>query len=61
MPLGFIIGGWCGLAYSFFLSCGIEAVQYVFRLEYCELDDVLNNTIGAAIGVIIRARVIRWD
>ena len=50
VPLGFLIGGWQGIVVGIVLSCGIEAAQYIFRLGYCELDDVLNNTIGAGIG-----------
>mgnify|MGYP002626944651 CR=1 FL=1 len=50
IPLGFLIGGWKGLVAGFGLSCGIELVQYFGRLGYCEMDDVLNNTIGAGIG-----------
>lgn len=61
VPLGFLIGGWKGLVFGFCLSCGIEAIQYIGRLGYCELDDVLNNTIGAGIGaglnVLIRKSV----
>lgn len=51
IPLGFLIGGWKGILCGFILSCGIELTQYFCRLGYCELDDVLNNTIGSAIGV----------
>lgn len=54
VPLGFIIGGRKGVVIGFFLSCGIEVTQYFTRLGYCELDDVLNNTVGTLIGVIIR-------
>lgn len=54
VPLGFIIGGRKGVFIGFILSCGIEATQYFTRLGYCELDDVLNNTIGTVIGVGIR-------
>ena len=50
IPLGLLIGGWRGLLIGFCLSCGIEMVQYFGRLGYCELDDILNNTIGAGIG-----------
>lgn len=61
IPLGLLIGGWRGLLIGFCLSCGIEVVQYIGRLSYCELDDVLNNTIGAGIGagvnVLIRKSV----
>lgn len=53
IPFGFIIGGRKGVAIGFILSCGIETTQYLTRLGYCELDDVLNNTIGALIGSLI--------
>ena len=32
------------------LSVAIEAVQYFFRLGYCETDDVIMNTLGALVG-----------
>ena len=32
------------------LSAGIEAVQYVFNLGWCEIDDVICNVLGAAVG-----------
>lgn len=51
VPLGFLIGGWKGVLCGFVLSCGIELTQFVYQLGFCELDDVLNNTIGSAIGV----------
>ena len=54
VPLGFIIGGRKGVIVGFLLSCGIETVQYFARLGYCEIDDVLNNTIGACLGVGLR-------
>lgn len=53
VPLGLIIGGRKGVVIGFILSCGIEATQYFARLGYCEMDDVLNNTIGALIGAVI--------
>lgn len=54
VPLGLIIDGRKGVVICFSLSCAIEATQYFTRLGYCELDDILNNTIGALIGVGIR-------
>ena len=53
IPLGFLIGGKRGIIAGVLLSIGIELSQYIFRLGYCELDDVLNNTIGAAIGSLL--------
>ena len=53
IPLGFLLGGKRGVIAGLLLSIGIELTQYIFRLGYCELDDVLNNTIGAAIGSLL--------
>ena len=53
IPLGFLIGGKRGIIAGVLLSIGIESIQFIFRLGYCELDDVLNNTIGAAIGSLL--------
>lgn len=57
IPVGFLIGGWKGLVIGFALSCSIEAVQYFGRLGYCEVDDVVNNTIGTGIGAFLWSRV----
>ena len=53
IPLGFLIGGKRGIVAGALLSIGIELTQYIAVLGYCELDDVLNNTIGAAIGALL--------
>ena len=54
VPLGFLVGGWKGILVCFVISCGIETVQYFTRIGFCELDDVLNNTIGAVVGIFIK-------
>lgn len=59
IPLGFLIGGWKGLLICFVLSCGIEAVQYFGKLGYCEIDDLINNTIGAGIGIVFNRFIIQ--
>lgn len=53
IPLGFLIGGKRGIIAGVLLSIGIELTQYIAVLGYCELDDALNNTIGAAIGSLL--------
>ena len=53
IPLGFLIGGKRGIIAGVLLSIGIELTQYIAVLGYCELDDVLNNMIGAAIGALL--------
>ncbi len=35
------------------LSIIIELSQYIFSIGYAEVDDVINNTIGAALGILI--------
>lgn len=57
IPLGLFIGGWKGVAVGFLLSVSIETIQYIGRLGYCEIDDVINNTIGTGIGVWFHAAV----
>lgn len=54
VPLGVTIGGRKGVIAGLVLSCCIEAVQYFLCLGYCEVDDVMNNTIGACLGTGIR-------
>lgn len=53
IPLGLLLGRKQAIAIGLMLSAGIELTQFIFRLGYCELDDVLNNTIGAAIGSLL--------
>ena len=54
LPFGFVVGGRKGIIFGLILSCCIEFTQYVFCLGYCEMDDVLNNTLGASLGVGLR-------
>ena len=66
IPLGYIIGGWRSLIIGFVLSGLIEAVQYYAHIGYCEMDDIFNNTLGAGIGVGIKAGtdsmvLKKWD
>ena len=57
VPLGFLLGGWKVVLFGFLFSSGIEIIQYTGRLGYCELDDVLHNTIGAGIGALINVLI----
>lgn len=50
MPLGFVTGSKKGVLFGFLLSAAIEITQYIGILGYCEVDDVLNNTIGTVVG-----------
>ena len=39
------------ILFALVFSAGIEAVQYFFSLGRCEFDDVIMNTLGAALGI----------
>lgn len=53
VPLGFITESRKGVVLGFLLSAAIEITQYIGVLGYCEVDDVLNNTIGAVVGYLV--------
>ncbi len=55
LPLGILLGAcfrsWKAVLVGVLLSACIEIIQYVGMLGYCEADDMLNNTIGTALGL----------
>ena len=46
---------------SFIVSVIIEVTQLVLEIGICELDDIINNTIGAIIGVLILRNIFYLD
>lgn len=56
IPIGFFLPFTFGkrergvLPFAFLLSLFAEVCQYVFSLGVCETDDIINNTLGAAVG-----------
>ena len=40
------------VVFAFILSVGIEFLQYYYQLGRCETDDVIANTLGAAVGTL---------
>lgn len=50
VPLGMLVGGKRAIIIGITLSLYIEFCQYVFVLGYCEIDDILNNTMGTVLG-----------
>lgn len=57
IPLGFLLPYafpklrfWKTICISLLLSVCIEGTQYVAQLGCCDIDDVINNTLGACIG-----------
>lgn len=56
VPFGFFAGkiwGWRAVLYGMLFSIAIEAAQYIGALGYTEVDDVINNTLGTLLGVLI--------
>ena len=41
-----------GLVFGFLLSLGIEAIQYISHRGVADIDDLIANTLGAALGTI---------
>ena len=56
VPVGVISGylwKWKGLWFAAGLSLLIEVLQLVSSRGLCELDDVIHNCLGAAIGIVV--------
>ena len=54
IPIGVLTGliwKWRGLLVAVGLSMGIEVLQLISQRGLCEFDDMIHNTVGAAIGV----------
>lgn len=60
-PLGLLLGGVASekfprkkmLAFAFSLSLFIEVCQLIFNLGYAEVDDVIHNTLGTGLGMLV--------
>lgn len=60
-PLGLLLGGAASeklprrkcLLFAFSLSLFIEVCQWMFNLGYAEVDDVMHNTLGAGLGMLV--------
>ena len=51
---------WSCVYAAFATSMMLETVQLLTGRGYCQLDDVVTNTLGAAIGYLVFALVKRW-
>lgn len=61
VPVGVLTGliwNWRGILVAAGLSAGIEILQLISQRGLCEFDDVMHNSLGAAIG-IVAAMIIR--
>lgn len=62
VPVGFLLScvsrrlkWWMVLLIGFGISVSVEALQYFFHKGFSEVDDVIHNTLGCAIGILIVA------
>ena len=53
ITLGTIWNSWCVVLVGFGFSAMVELSQLIFRIGWFELDDILNNTIGTALGFVV--------
>lgn len=57
VPFGALLvsltGKWSSILWGIALSVVIELAQYVFKLGFCDLDDIVSNGLGTVIGVAI--------
>lgn len=59
ITLGLIWGRWYVILVGFSFSLLVELSQLTFRIGWFELDDILNNTIGTALGFAIAVLIIK--
>ena len=49
-------------AVGFLCSCATEYAQYVWQIGYCQVDDVINNTLGCFLGAVLGCMLARvWN
>ena len=59
MPVGLLLGiifrqmtWWKAFLTGFGISVSIETLQFVFHKGFCEIDDIMHNTLGCLIGYL---------
>ena len=60
IPIGLLLGvifrqmaWWKALLAGFCISVSIETLQFVFYKGFCEIDDIMHNTLGCLIGYLV--------
>jgi glycopeptide antibiotics resistance protein len=60
IPIGLLIGmgfskwtWWKAIGVGCLISVSIELMQFTFRRGFCELDDVIHNTLGCTLGFVL--------
>lgn len=66
IPVGLLIGmgfsrwsWWKALGLGCLISISIEVLQFIFKRGFCEVDDVMHNTLGCMIGYVIVRMIVR--
>ena len=66
VPLGLLLGVnlketkfWRKLIYIFALSVAVEITQYIFAIGRSDITDVIANTVGGLIGLLLYASVMK--
>ena len=52
---------WTGTMIGLFLSSLIEVLQYLFHCGWCDIDDILTNTVGAILGWLFIYGILHCD
>lgn len=68
IPLGYFVGIfqkepkriWKGIMWTFTFSLEVELIQLITRVGICDVDDLILNTIGGAVGIIIYGIIHRY-
>ena len=66
LSLPFVLGkgklpGFLTVALALTFSAGIEYLQYRYVLGWCEVDDIIMNTLGAAVGSLAHWLFRNWE
>ena len=66
IPFGYLLPSlfpqlrwWQVIIFGFCSSLLIEVLQLITRLGYADVDDLINNTLGAAIGWLLYRRILK--
>ena len=66
VPYGYLCSSLCHsrlltVLTAVLFSLAIELLQYIFALGWCELDDLISNSLGAFLGFLLYVKVQRID
>ena len=66
IPIGFFmflgfskLKAWMITSIGLVLSVFVEMFQYLFKKGFCEIDDVIHNTLGCVLGLVIAQKLLK--